>query len=243
MKEMARKAAVKLTKDLIGTVNADGTITAKVAKGKTVTTSTGKTVAGGKFAGTVASPTKAKTAKAKAKKVVDEIDDWDEFDDDAFDPEDVDAIIDDEPATTAHLYITKDGIVGNVLEDGLQIIDTSNISEEDLDELADAPADEREDLADALRQGRGYTATRHYFNDSGEYGPVSNLRVIDGAELTKSEMSSLLDSADPYSESKNYDNSGYNIVSVIRQMKTQPHSGSQDDLLDDEMVSEGTSYR
>lgn len=240
---MARKAAVKLTKDLVGTVNADGTITAKVAKGKSVTTGTGKTVAGGKFAGTIASPTKAKATKAKSKKIVDEIDDWDDLEDDGFDPEEVDSIIDDEPATTAHLYVTKDGIIGNVSEDGLQIIDTSGIDEDGLYELADAPADEREELADSLRSGRGYVATKHYFNDSGDYGLTRDLRVVDGSELTKSEMSSLLDSSDPYAESKNYDSSGYNIVSVIRQMKSQPHSGSQDDLLDDELVEEGTSYR
>lgn len=240
---MARKAAVKLTKDLVGTVNADGTITAKVAKGKTVTTGAGKTVTGGKFAGTIASPTKAKTAKAKSKKIVDEIEEWDDLDDDAFDPEDVDAIIDDEPATTAHLYVTKDGILGNVLEDGLQIIDTSGIDEDGLEELADTPADEREELAEALRVGRGYTATKHYFNDSGDFGSVRDLRVIDGAELTKGEMSSLLDSSNPYDEARSYDSSGYSIVSVIRQLKNKPHSGSEDDLLDDELVEEGTSYR
>lgn len=239
---MAKKTAVKLTKDLVGTVNADGTITAKVAKGKKVTTGTGKTVAGGKFAGTIASPTKAKTTRSKAKKIVDELEDWDDLDD-AFDPEDVDSIIDDEPATTAHLYVTKDGIIGNVSDDGLQIIDTSGIDEDGLEELADTPADEREELADALRAGRAYTATKHYFNDSGDFGSVRDLRIVNGSELTKSEMNSLLDSSNPYAEAQNYDTSGYNIVAVIRQMKGQPHSGSQDDILDDEMVEEGTSYR
>ena len=241
---MARKPAVKLTKDLVGTVNADGTITAKVAKGKAITTGTGKTVSGGKFAGTIASPTKAKTTRAKSKKIVDEIEDWDDdFDDEAFDPEDVDSIIDDEPATNAHLYITKDGIIGNVLEDGLQIVDTSGIDEEGLYELADSSSEEREDLAESLRSGRGYVATKHYFNDSGDYGSVRELRIIDGSELTKSEMSSLLDSANPYNEAAGYDTSSYNIVAVIRQLKNKPHSGSEDDLLDDEMVEEGTSYR
>lgn len=239
---MAKKAAVKLTKDLVGTVNADGIITAKVAKGKTVTTGAGKTVSGGKFAGTIASPTKAKASRNKAKKIVDELEDWDDLDE-SFDPEDVDSIIDDEPATTAHLYVTKDGIIGNVLDDGLQIIDTSGIDNDGLEELADAGAEEREELADALRVGRAYNATRHYFNDSGDFGSVRDLKIVDGSQLTKGEMNSLLDSSNPYQEAQNYDTSGYNIVSVIRQMRTQPHSGSQDDILDDEMIEEGTSYR
>ena len=240
---MARKAAVKLTKDLVGSVNADGTITAKVAAGKTVTTGAGKTVTGGKFAGTIASPTKAKATKARNKKIVDEIDDWYDLEDEEFDVDNIDAIIDEEPATTAHLYVTKDGIIGNVLEDGLQIIDTTGINEAGLDELADASSEDREELADALRSNRAYEPTKHYFNDSGDYGSARNLRIIDGAELSKGEMNSLLDSSNPYAEAGNYDSSGYNIVSVIRQSRNQNHSGSKDDLLDDEMIEEGTSYR
>ena len=239
---MARKATVKVTKDLVGTVNADGTITTKVAKGKTVTTGSGKTVAGGKFAGTIASPAKAKATKAKSKKIVDELDEW--YDDDEnYDIDDVESIIDEEPATSAHLYVTKDGVLGNVVEDGLQIIDTSGIDESGLEELADAYADEREELADSLRQGRAYIPTKHYFNDSGDYGAVRDLKIVDGSELSKSEMSSLLDSSNPFAEADKYDASGYGIVAVINNLRNKPHSGSQDDFLDDEMIIEGTSYR
>lgn len=239
---MARKTAVKVTKDLVGKVNPDGTITTKVAKGKTVKTANGSTLAGGKFAGTVASTSKVKATSKRNQKIVDELEDWDDFEDD-FDVDTVDTVIDEEPVADVHLYVTKDGIVGNVLDDGLQIIDTSGIHEDDLEELADAPADEREELADALRSGRAYIPTKHYFNDSGDYGSVRDLKIVDCKELTKSEMNSLLDSDNPYSEASNYDSSGYNIVSVLRQVRNTPHNGNQDDLLDDDMIEEGTSYR
>lgn len=239
---MARKTAVKVTKDLVGKVNPDGTITTKVAKGKTVKTAGGASLSGGKFAGTVASTAKVKSTAKHNKKIVDEIEDWDELDED-FNDDSIETIVEDDTASDVHIYVTKDGIVGNVLDDGLQIIDTSGIHEDDLEEIADAYPEDRVELANSLRAGRSYVPTKHYFNDSGDYGSVRDLKIVDCKELTKSEMNDLLDSDDPYSEASNYDSSGYNIVSVLRQVRKQPHNGNQDDVLDDEMIEEGTSYR
>lgn len=223
--------------------NPNGTTTVKVAKGAKVKTSTGKTAKGGQIIDTVKSSRQASKAVKNNKKIFDEFDD--EFEDD-FDNIDnsIDELLDDEVAApNTHLYVTKEGLIGNVIDDNLQIIDTSGIDEYGIDELADASADEREELADELRSKRGgFVATKHYFNDSGDFGSVKNLKIIDGGLLTKSEMSSLLDSEDPFTEAGTHDTSGFNIVSALRQMKIKGHSNTADDLLNDELVSEGTSY-
>lgn len=223
--------------------NANGTTTVKVAKGAKVTTSTGKVAKGGQIVDTVQSSKQAKKAVKDNKKIFDEFDD--EFEDDFEDFDNsIDEMLEDEAAApNTHLYVTKDGIIGNVIEDGLQIIDTSGIDEDGLDELADTPADEREELANEIRSTRGgFVSTKHYFNDSGDFGSVKSLRIIDGGLLTKSEMSSLIDSSDPFSEANNHDTSGFNIVSALRQVKANGHSGSADDLLNDTLIEEGTSY-
>lgn len=223
--------------------NANGTTTVKVAKGAKVTTSTGKVAKGGQIIDTVKSSRQAKKVVKESKKVFDEFDD--DLDDDFEDfDSNIDEMLDDEAAApNTHLYITKDGIIGNVIDDGLQIVDTSGIDEEGIEELADSPADEREELANELRSIRGgYVSTKHYFNDSGDFGSVKNLKIIDGGALTKSEMSNLIDSEDPFSESNNYDTSGFNIVSALRQVKQKGHAGTADDLLNDELIIEGTSY-
>lgn len=224
--------------------NADGTTTVKVKKGAKVTTKNGKTAKGGQFLGTLPSPAKTRAASKKSKQVADEIDDiWeDELDEDFSDVDSYDSS-DEEPANKVFLYVTKEGIIGSVTDDNLQIIDTSGVDESDIYRIASTDPDRRAELADELRDTRrAVFASKHWFNDTGDYGTLKDIRIVDGGELTKSEMRALMDAEDPYAEAQHYDSGTFNFASAMKSVRKGVRSNSEDDFLDDDMIIEGTSY-
>jgi hypothetical protein len=222
---------------LVKKENPDGTSTVKVAKGSTVKTSTGKTATGGKIVG--------KLPKAKERMQVDlndfnddeEILSWDDDDVDFSDDSNYDELLEEEStdAVTDYIYVTKDGIVGNVNYDKLQIIDTTGIDEDGLTDLSYASFSEREDLANELRSSRSFVDSKHYFNDTGEYGDVRGLKVLKTSDLTKSELNKIYASDNPFAEADNYENSGYNVLTAASYY-------SHDSLLQGELNGKGLSY-
>jgi hypothetical protein len=234
----------KVNGKVVGKENADGTTTVKVAKGAKVVTSNGKVATGGKIVDTVASSAKVKAATKKSKEIFDELDEIWEDDEDFTDVDDYnnDADVDEEPANKGFIYVTREGIVGNVHEDGFQIIDTSGLYEDDIYQLASADPDDRAALADSLRGKNPVFASRHWFNDTGDVGEMKDVRVVDGSELSKSEMRELLDSEDPFYEAESYDSGTFSFKTAVARIKKGARSNSTDDFLDDDMIEEGTSY-
>lgn len=219
---------------LVKKENVDGTSTVKVAKGGSMKTSTGKTATGGKIVGKLPKTGNKKPIGVNDFDVDDEVLSWD---DDVFDDEsNYDEILnDDEPQESFdYIYVTRDGIVGNVNYDKLHILDTTGIDEDGLTDLSYASFSERESLAEELRNPRGMPST-HYFNDTGEFGEVRGLKILKTADLTKSELNKIYSSDDPYGEADNYDNSSYMVLSSASYF-------NNDLVLQDEMNSKGLSY-
>lgn len=232
---------------VVGKENPDGTTTVKVKKGAKVVTGNGKVATGGKIVDTLPSKTKTRAATKKSKEIFDEIDEmWDDEEDFSLDSgydSDSDSI-DEEPANKVFLYVTRDGIIGNVHDDNLQIIDTSGIADEDIYQIANAEPEDRAEKAAELRDPRGAVfASKHWFNDTGDFGVMKDLRIVDGGELTKSEMRDLMDAEDPFDEARNYDSGAFDFRSAMVSVKKGSRSNSTDDFLDDDMIIEGTSYR
>jgi len=213
---------------LVKTDNPDGTATVKVAKGSKAKTSSGKTAKGGKIVGKL--PRKKPQVEEFSLDVDDEeLDSWDETADyDELLEEDTD----DSTKEGEYIYVTSDGIVGDVSYDGLQIINTSGISEEGIIELADAYPDEREELAEQLR-GSALYDSKHYFNNTGEYGPVRGLKLLNLKDLTKSELNRIYASDEPFSEADNYETQSYVILS--------PNAKDYDDM-NNHMMLKNLSY-
>lgn len=219
---------------LVKKENPDGTSTVKVAKGSSVLTNSGKTATGGKIVG--------KLPKTGNKKAI-EVNDFDvdedilSWDDDVFDEElNYDEILDDDEPQESfdYIYVTRDGVVGNVNYDKLQIIDTTGIDEDGLIDLSYASFAEREDLAAEFRHARGVPST-HYFNDTGEFGDVRGLKVLKTSDLTKSELNKIYSADDPFVEADNYDNSSYTVINSSTYF-------SSDLNLHEELNSKGLSY-
>lgn len=228
---------------VVGKENSDGTTTVKVAKGAKVVTTNGKVAKGGAIVDTLPSKAKTKAAAKKSKEIFDEIDEL--WEDDAVDFNESEAYgADDEPANKVFLYVTRDGIIGNVQDDHLQILDTAGIAEEDIYQIANADPDDRAKLAEELRDARGIIfASKHWFNDTGDFGSMQDIRIVDGGDLTKSEMRDLMDAEDPFQEAQNYDGGSFNFKSAMISIKKGNRSNSTDDFLDDDMIEEGTSYK
>jgi hypothetical protein len=234
----------KVNGKVVGKENADGTTTVKVAKGAKVVTSNGKVATGGKIVDTVASSTKAKAVTKKSKEIFDELDDLWEDDEDFVDVDNYATETEEEAAPNVFIYVSRDGIMGNVKEDNFQIIDTSGLDEEEIYQISSADPDERAALAESLRTPVGALfASKHWFNDSGDYGAMKDVRIVDGEELTKSEMRELMDSEDPFAEAANHDSGAFSFRSAVATVKKGKRSNVTDDFLDDAMIEEGTSYR
>jgi len=239
-----RKPSKKTVGDFIVTDNSNGTKTVQVAAGKTKVTSTGKTAKGGNLVGTVMSVKGSKAVKAKNKEVFDDFEDMDWDGEDFENDYENESIPSDEEladVVEAHLYITRDGIIGDSEADGLQLIDTTGIDESGLDELSSADIADREELAKSLRNSRGFSS-KHYFNNTGDYGHVRDLKIIASGDLTRSELKSLHGSSDPFREADNYDTAAFSVLSANRKVNRYGHSGTVDDLSNDELISEGVSY-
>lgn len=227
---------------VVGKENPDGTTTVKVKKGAKVVTGNGKVATGGKIVDTLPSKTKTRAATKKSKEIFDELDEmWedDDFVDSGYD----DVAIDEEKANQVYLYVSRDGIIGNVQDDNLQIIDTSGITDEDIFKIANADPEDRAEVAASLRDPRGaFFASKHWFNDTGDFGEMKDLRIVDGGELTKSEMRDLMDAEDPFDEAGNYDSGAFDFRSALVSVKKGKRANATDDFLDDDMITEGTSY-
>jgi hypothetical protein len=219
---------------LVKKENPDGTSTVKVAKGSSVLTTTGKTATGGKIVGKLPKTSNKKPIEVNDFDVDEEVLSWD---DDVFDEEsNYDEILnDDEPQESFdYIYVTRDGIVGNVNYDKLQIIDTTGVNEDGLTDLSYASFTEREDLAAELRNTRGAPST-HYFNDTGEFGDVRGLKILKTSDLTKSELNKIYSAEDPFVEADNYDNSSYTAINSASYF-------SSDLNLHEELNSKGLTY-
>lgn len=218
---------------LVKSENPDGTSTIKVGKGAKVVTSSGKTATGGKIVGKL----------PKTKTPVDmpdlDVEEYGDVFDDVWVEDNVDEydeILNSEDETVGseeYIYVTRDGIVGDASYDKLQIIDTTGISEEDLADLAYAEYDEREEMADSMRS-RSAVPTQHYFNSTGEYGNIRDLKILNTADLTKSELNKIYASSDPFDEADNHDTHPYTVLG-----KT---NGNNDVKRNNGFILNGTSY-
>ena len=217
---------------LVKSENPDGTSTIKVGKGGKVVTSSGKTATGGKIVGKLP---KTKTPADMPDLDVEEY--GDVFDDvwveDSVD--DYDDILnpEDENISEEYIYVTRDGVVGDAAYDKLQIVDTTGVSEDDLGDLAYADYDEREELAETLRK-RNAVPTQHYFNSTGEYGLVRDLKILNTADLTKSELNKIYSSSDPFDEAENHDTHPHTVLGKS--------NGNHDVKRNNGFILNGTSY-
>lgn len=214
---------------LVKSENPDGTATVKVAKGSKTVTSKGKTATGGKIVGKL----------PKKRPQVEDLDLGLDLEDEDFTTpldEDVshyDEILDTKPATkNSHIYVTADGIVGDVEYDSLQIIDTTGLNEDALNDLAYVSREERESLADSLRVKSPYMS-QHYFNSTGEYGPVEQLKILNTSDLTKSELNRIYSSDEPFYEVNNYEVQSYKVLTS---------ENSRDDVRNNTLMSKSLTY-
>lgn len=221
---------------LVKSENPDGTSTIKVGKGGKVVTSSGKTATGGKIVGKLPKP------KAPADLPDLDVEEYGDAFDESWDDEDIDVseeyddmlTEDDEYNTTEeYIYVTRDGIIGDAAYDKLQIVDTTGISEDDLADLAYADYDEREEMASAMRR-KNSIPTKHYFNSTGEYGNIRGLKILNTADLTKSELNKIYAASDPFDEADNHDNHPYTVL--------KKNNTNNDVSRARKFVSNGTSY-
>lgn len=239
-----KKTDAKTVGNVTVTTSANGVQKVKVAAGKTVKTATGKVAKGGAIVDNIASPKLIKATKAKNKEIFDEFEE-DDFEEGSFENDYDDTSIPSESDVTdvveTRLYVTRDGIVGDVDGDGLLIVDTTGIDEEGLYELSMADADEIYSLAESLREPRAISS-KHYFNNTGDYGHVRDLKILASGDLTRSELASIHNASDPFDEADNYDTSSFTVLSASRNVARNGHSGSFDDFNNDELIAQGVSY-
>lgn len=230
---------------IVGKENANGTTTVKVAKGEKLVTRTGKVATGGKIVDTVKSSKQVKAAKKKSSDIFSEFDDvWEEDVDLADFNEDYDAVSPAEQVLKTQLYISKDGIVGNVYEDELQIFDTSGLDDSEIYQIANEDPEKREQLVSRLVNPKAsFYSTKHWFNNTGDFGLVKELRIIETEELSKSELREIMDSEDPYAESEVYDTGAYNLASALNYVRKNTSSGTETEAAETDLISKGYSYK
>lgn len=221
---------------LVKSENPDGTSTVKVAKGGKVKTVAGKTATGGKIVGKLPKKTTKKPAQVEDFDIDSEELSWDEelFDETVNYDDLLEDTVEEPTVMVDYIYVTRDGIVGSVNYDKLQIVDTTGVDEDGLNDLSYASFNEREQLAAQLRNSKN-TPSKHYFNDTGEYGKVKDLKVLNTADLTKSELNKIYSAGDPFVEADNYENSNYKVLTANAYF-------NDDYVLQDELVNKGLSY-
>jgi hypothetical protein len=229
---------------IVGKENPNGTTTVKVAKGEKVVTRSGKVATGGKIVDTVKSSKQVKAAKKKSDDIFSEFDDvWEEDVDVSFD-EDYDSDNANEQLLKTQIYISKEGIIGNVYEDELQIFDTSGLDDSEIYQIANEDPEKREQLvAKLVNPKASFYSTKHWFNNTGDCGLVKELRIVETEELSKSELREIMDSEDPYAESEVYDTGAYNLTSALNYVRKNGSSGTESEISEVEMINQGYSYK